>query len=68
MDGRGPSIWDTFSKLPGKIRSGATADIADDHYHLYKEDVALMKALGAATYRFSIAWPRLFPDGRGRLN
>jgi beta-glucosidase len=68
VDGRGPSIWDTFSKLPGKIRGGANADIADDHYHLYKEDVALMKALGVSTYRFSIAWPRLFPDGRGPLN
>ncbi|SEN86858.1 beta-glucosidase [Rhodospirillales bacterium URHD0017] len=68
VDGRGPSIWDTFTKLPGKIRNGATADIADDHYHLYKEDVALMKALGAKTYRFSIAWPRIFPEGRGTPN
>jgi|FEC22Drversion2_1045045.scaffolds.fasta_scaffold00172_12 beta-glucosidase len=67
-DGRGPSIWDTFSNLPGKIKGGATADIADDHYHLYKEDVGLMKGLGVSTYRFSIAWPRLFPDGRGPLN
>jgi beta-glucosidase len=68
VDGRGPSIWDTFAKLPGKIRDGANADIADDHYHLYKEDVALMKALGVSTYRFSIAWPRLFPEGRGVPN
>jgi len=68
VDGRGPSIWDTFAKLPGKIRDGATADIADDHYHLYKEDVALMKALGVTTYRFSIAWPRIFPEGRGTPN
>ena len=67
-DGRGVSIWDTFSRLPGKIRDGANADIADDHYHLYKEDVALMKALGVSTYRFSIAWPRLFPEGRGVPN
>ena len=67
-DGRGDSIWDTFSRLPGKIRDGANADIADDHYHLYKEDVALMKAMGVATYRFSIAWPRLFPEGRGTPN
>jgi beta-glucosidase len=67
-DGRGPSIWDTFSRLPGKIRDGANAEVADDHYHLYKEDVALMKALGASTYRFSIAWPRLFPEGRGVPN
>src|SRR5215831_4843127 len=62
-DGRGPSIWDTFCRLPGKIRDGANGD-----YHLYKEDVALMKALGASTYRFSIAWPRLFPEGRGKPN
>src|SRR5262245_8350397 len=55
VDGRGPSIWDVFAKVPGKIRDGATADVADDHYHLYKEDVALMKALGVTTYRFSIA-------------
>jgi beta-glucosidase len=68
VDGRGPSIWDTFAKLPGKIRGGANADIADDHYHLYKEDVALMKALGVKAYRFSIAWPRLFPEGRGTPN
>jgi beta-glucosidase len=67
-DGRGPSIWDTFAKLPGKIRDGATADIADDHYHLYKEDVALMKAMGVKAYRFSIAWPRIFPEGRGTAN
>ena len=67
-DGRGVSIWDTFSRLPGKIRDGANADVADDHYHLYKEDVALMKALGVSTYRFSIAWPRLFPEGRGVPN
>src|SRR5882672_4127489 len=67
-DGRGPSIWDTFAKLPGKIQGGANADIACDHYHRYKEDVALMKALGVSTYRFSIAWPRLFPEGRGAPN
>ena len=67
-DGRGVSIWDTFARLPGKIRDGANADIADDHYHRYKEDVALMKALGVTTYRFSIAWPRLFPEGRGAPN
>jgi beta-glucosidase len=67
-DGRGPSIWDTFCKLPGKIRDGSNGDVADDHYHLYKEDVALMKALGVSTYRFSIAWPRVFPEGRGTPN
>jgi beta-glucosidase len=67
-DGRGACIWDTFSRLPGKIHDGDTADIADDHYHRYKEDVALMKALGVTTYRFSIAWPRVFPDGTGTPN
>ena len=64
-DGRGPSIWDTFCRLPRKILDGTNGDVACDHYHLYKEDVALMKALGVTTYRFSIAWPRLFPEGRG---
>lgn len=68
VDGRGMSIWDTFCRIPGKIRGGANGDIACDHYHLYKEDVALMKALGVSTYRFSIAWPRLFPEGRGTPN
>src|SRR5262249_41052448 len=66
--GRGPSIWDTFCKEPGRIRDGATGDVSCDHYHRYKEDVALMKSLGARTYRFSIAWPRVFPAGRGKLN
>jgi beta-glucosidase len=67
-DGRSPSIWDTFSHTPGKTVNGATGDVANDHYHLYKEDVALMKALGVKTYRFSIAWPRVFPDGTGQPN
>jgi beta-glucosidase len=67
-DGRGPSIWDTFCKLPGKIRDGSNGDVADDHFHLYKEDVGLMKALGVSTYRFSVAWPRVFPEGRGTPN
>ncbi len=67
-DGRGPSIWDTFSALPGKIKDGSTGAQADDHYHRYKEDVALMKDLGATVYRFSIAWPRIFPQGTGTPN
>jgi len=67
-DGRGPSIWDTFSHTPGKTNNNATGDVADDHYHRYKEDVALMKALGVKTYRFSIAWPRVFPAGSGTPN
>ncbi len=68
VDGRGPSIWDTFTREPGRIRDGSTGDVSVDHYHRYKEDVALMKAMGARTYRFSIAWPRVFPEGRGAAN
>ena len=67
-DGRGPSIWDTFSHTPGKTVEGATGDVANDHYHLYKSDVQLMKALGVKAYRFSIAWPRVFPNGDGPAN
>jgi beta-glucosidase len=67
-DGRGPSIWDTFAHTPGKTNNGDTGDVADDHYHRYKEDVALMKALGLKTYRFSVAWPRVFPQGTGTPN
>ena len=67
-DGRGPSIWDTFSHAQGKTVNGATGDVADDHYHRYKQDVQLMKALGVKVYRFSIAWPRVFPQGSGSPN
>src|ERR1700742_3729998 len=67
-DGRGLSIWDTFSHTPGKIADHTNADRANDHYHRYKEDVALIKALGVKAYRFSIAWPRIFPDGDGTPN
>jgi beta-glucosidase len=67
-DGRGPSIWDTFSHTPGKTNEGDTGDVADDHYHRYKEDIALMKAMGLQTYRFSVAWPRIFPQGTGTPN
>jgi beta-glucosidase len=67
-DGRGPSIWDTFSHTPGKTHNGDTGDVADDHYHLYKEDIALMTDLGLTAYRFSIAWPRIFPEGTGARN
>jgi beta-glucosidase len=67
-DGRGESIWDRFAHTPGKIRNGDTGDIALDHYHRYKDDVALMKSLGVQAYRFSIAWPRLFPQGNGAPN
>ncbi|MET0705466.1 MAG: GH1 family beta-glucosidase [Tardiphaga sp.] len=67
-DGRAPSIWDAYAHTPGKIRDGSHADIAADHYHRYKEDVQLMKALGVNAYRFSIAWPRIFPGGTGAPN
>ena len=64
-DGRGLSIWDTYSRLPGKIKNGDTGDIACDHYHRYREDVALMQEFGVEAYRFSVAWPRIMPEGRG---
>src|SRR6185312_11149841 len=66
--GRGPSIWDTFSHHPGAVAGGDTGDVADDHYHRYREDVALLADLGVTHYRFSLAWPRLQPTGRGPLN
>ena len=67
-DGRGPSIWDRYAHTPGKIADGSNADVANDSFHLYKDDVQLMKALGAKAYRFSIAWPRVFPEGAGPPN
>lgn len=67
-DGRGPSIWDTFSHTPGKILNSDTGDMACDHYHRYEQDVALMKRLGMHAYRFSIAWPRVLPQGTGQVN
>jgi beta-glucosidase len=67
-DGKGESIWDRFAHTPGKIKNDDTGDVADDHYHRYKEDVQLMKALGSNAYRFSISWPRVFPDGTGAPN
>src|SRR5882672_378032 len=67
-DGRGRSIWDTFSHTPGKIADHSNADRANDHYHRYKEDVGLIKELGVKAYRFSIAWPRVFPEGTGAPN
>ncbi len=67
-DGRGASIWDTFAHTPGMIEDGTNADVAIDHYHRYREDVRLLKALGIAAYRFSVAWPRVFPGGTGPPN
>ncbi|MEU5530512.1 GH1 family beta-glucosidase [Micromonospora chersina] len=67
-DGRAPSIWDTFSRTPGKVFQGHTGDVACDHYHRYAEDVALMADLGLRAYRFSVAWPRIRPDGTGPVN
>jgi beta-glucosidase len=67
-DGRSPSIWDVFSHTRGKIERSETGDVACDHYHRYKEDIALMRKLGVQAYRFSISWSRVIPDGRGRPN
>ncbi|MCM3660570.1 GH1 family beta-glucosidase [Georgenia satyanarayanai] len=67
-DGRGPSIWDTFSHTPGRVQGGDTGDVAVDHYRRWREDVALMSRLGVQAYRLSISWPRVQPGGRGPLN
>ena len=67
-DGRGPSIWDTFTHEPGRIANGDTGDVACDHYHRWPEDVALMAAHRLNAYRFSVSWPRVQPDGRGPAN
>ena len=67
-DGRGPSVWDTFSHRAGAVRHGDTGDVTADHYHRWPEDIELMSALGIAAYRFSIAWPRVQPGGQGPAN
>jgi len=67
-DGRGPSIWDSFAAEPGRIADGSTPAVACDHYHRYAEDVGLLKELGARDHRFSVSWPRVLPEGRGRVN
>jgi beta-glucosidase len=67
-DGKGESIWDRFSHTPGMVLNGDTGDVACDHYHRWREDVSLMKELGLHAYRFSISWPRILPEGRGRVN
>ncbi len=66
--GKGESIWDRFSHQPGNIENGDTGDTACDHYHRYKEDIQMMKEMGIKAYRFSISWPRIFPEGFGRPN
>lgn len=68
IDGKGISNWDKFVRIPGKTFKGTTGDIAVDHYHRYKEDIALMAEMGLKTYRFSIAWTRIYPQGRGEVN
>jgi len=67
-DGRGPSIWDAFSRTPSKVKNGDTGDVACDHYHRFPQDIALMRDLGVNGYRFSVAWPRVLPQGVGRIN
>ncbi|MEG7379849.1 6-phospho-beta-glucosidase [Bacillus subtilis] len=67
-EGKGPSVWDVFTKIPGKTFKGTNGDIAVDHYHRYKEDVALMAEMGLKAYRFSVSWPRIFPKGKGEIN
>jgi beta-glucosidase len=67
-DGRGESIWDTFSHIPGKTANGDTGDVADDFYHRYKSDIAIMQDMGLKAFRFSVAWPRVFPQGTGKPN
>jgi beta-glucosidase/6-phospho-beta-glucosidase/beta-galactosidase len=66
--GRGESIWDVYAHTPGKIRNDDNADVSADFYHLWREDVAMMKDLGLQAYRFSISWPRILPNGIGEVN
>jgi beta-glucosidase len=68
IDGRGESIWDRFCDVPGAIKDGSNGDVACDHYHRYPEDIALMRRLNLNAYRFSIAWPRIVPNGTGQVN
>src|SRR5438045_8789202 len=68
VDGRGRSVWDVFCKKKGAVWEGDSGDVACDHYHRFKEDIALMKALGTRSYRFSVSWTRILPEGVGTPN
>src|SRR5947209_16460376 len=67
-DGRGESTWDRFCATPGKVMNGDSGKVACDHYHRYREDIELMRELQLKAYRFSIAWPRILPNGKGQVN
>lgn len=67
-DGRGPSIWDVFSRIPGKIKDGTIPDVTCDQYHLYEKDIEIMAGMGIKSYRFSFSWSRILPDGVGEVN
>src|SRR5258708_3383335 len=67
-DGKGPSVWDMMCRQPGRIYEGQTGEVACDHYHRYKEDVALMRDIGLKAYRLSLSWPRVLPEGTGSVN
>lgn len=67
-DGKGLSVWDLFTRIPGKTFKGSNGEVAVDHYHRYREDVALMAEMGLKAYRFSLSWPRIYPRGRGEIN
>ena len=67
-DGRGLSVWDVFSHTPGKIYDNHNGDVSCDHYHRLEEDLELMKELGLKSYRFSVSWSRIIPDGIGKVN
>ena len=67
-DGRSESVWDRFCRIPGRVMNGDTGDVACDHYHRWREDIRIMKDMGLTAYRFSVAWPRVVPEGRGSVN